>query len=112
MERPLFVILGNSRIRLSDIKTYGISWYDNAREFKEEEPSDSTYNDIMNYVRKEYNIASYVGYANIDNYVPEFYKYTKYLYIETYQGDYYDYYQVLSSFNIYKKLKELDSYLT
>ncbi|MBR0484661.1 MAG: hypothetical protein IJJ69_07810, partial [Oscillospiraceae bacterium] len=71
-----------------------------------------TYNDIMNYVRKEYNIASYVGYANIDNYVPEFYKYTKYLYIETYQGDYYDYYQVLSSFNIYKKLKELDSYLT
>ena len=23
----------------------------------------------------------------IDNYVPEFYKYTKYLYIETYQGD-------------------------
>ena len=35
-----------------------------------------------------------------------------YLSIETYQGDCYDYYQVLSSFNIYKKLKELDSYLT
>ena len=112
MEHPLFIILGNDRIRLSSIKMYGISGYNSARELKEAD--EDIYNDILDYVKEECGIAPYVNYGSdyIDRQVSEFYKYTEYLYIKTFQEDYYEYYQVLEEFNIYKKLKELDSYLT
>ena len=118
MEHPLFIIFGDDRIRLSTIKRYGISWYGSALKLKEAD--EDIYNAILNYVKEKFDITPpyYVNrYANfesdyVDKQVPEFYKYTKYLYIETFQGGYYEYYQVLEDFNIYKKLKELDSYLT
>ena len=125
MERPLFIRFGDDRIRLSTIKTYGISWYGSARALKE--ANEDIYNDILDYVKEKFDIAPYhanhivssryANYANsesdyVDKQVPEFYKCTKYLYIETFQGDCYEYYQVLEDFNIYNKLKELDSYLT
>ncbi len=118
MERPLFIIFGDDRIKLSTIKRYGISWYGSAFELKEAD--EGIYNAILDYVKEKFDITpSYYAsrYANsgsdyVAKQVPDFYKYTKYLYIETFQGNYYEYYQVLEDFNIYNKLKELDSYLT
>ena len=106
--RPQFIKLGQDRIKLSDIKNYGIYAGNESKLVTRLEKK---------YISQDEIDVGYPPYTKPGWYeveVGEFIytgKKYHYLSIETYQGAEYKYSEKTANFNIYDKLKELDEYL-
>lgn len=116
--KPEFIILGNTRIKYSDIKNYGISTT-NVKEENEnyidpglDESIYETDNPIMNILDSFQLIIG--GAAQVRNKIKGEKKYNirnvKYLYITTYLGDNFIFKENKCNFNIYDKLNEIDRF--
>lgn len=118
--KPIFIKFGSDRIKLSNIKNYGIS--------------DGSSEILTNLKRNEDDLEQAEELLKIFGQAPQRQavrnlkesileqkkskKYqsaktgeTPYLFITTYQGDNYRYYECECDWNIYEKLEQLDKYL-
>lgn len=119
--KPIFIRIGDTRIKLSNIKDYGIA--DGSEEILEEAedlqydlksvyaipiPARAQYYFDNEYSQKQTNLEKY---TSTKRYKRAKKGEAKYLYITTYQGDNYQFYECEVDWNIYHKLEELDNYL-
>ena len=115
--KPLFIILGNDRIKISNIKEYGVaddsdnvleelgSW---EQELKLRNPEHDPFTTETQYNNIK---ARYMELRNSIKIEKAFKRDLKCLYLTTYQGNTYKYYECECDWNIYEKMKELDSVL-
>ena len=122
---PKFIQFGGTRIKLSNIKNYGISY--EAYEVKRP-PTQTEINrgikraEDRKKKRKKWDIlGKFVDEVDVAYLSSNYYKEERsrpenkkqyYLYVTTYQNDNYKFYEDEVSFNIRDKVKELDKYLT
>lgn len=114
--KPTFIALGDVRIKLNNIKEYGISSekvtvtravYESLFPLKDELPQIDNKGALTNLLYDLAKIGHELARANRSLYDIR----SKYLYITTYQGDEYKFYDYKSTFNIFEKEKELDNHL-
>lgn len=143
MERPTFFLIDDDRIKMSNIKDYGIT--ENCKYHRklyvQRTMTSFRFVEMIVVSEKVAGISGKLCYDGRDNFnrwkqstkdLPYSYKgkdlylvgnddpndelgdtvVDKVLYIRTYQGDEYNYYQSISDFSIDEKLKELDRYFT
>lgn len=143
-KRQGVVILGNERIKISNIKTYGISYYNeiHQRVHKYKYDDFRTVDEDVDWIPgKELCVLYYDEKGNICKYKPDVgygildfislvlgsgtytdedkleqllkneyeYKPLPYLYITTYQGDNYQYFQGVCDFDVKEKAEEIDA---
>lgn len=114
--KPTFIVVGDTRIKLSNIKEYGIS--SGTLYFYKEMVEDPDAEGFIAFLiggrkatgrlieisREDYNDdREYLGEEKLA-------KKVNYLYITTYQGQNYTFYETHCNFNIYSKCEELDNY--
>ena len=120
-----FIKLGNDRIKLHCIKSYGIkddsdeifdeyNDLQKRRKFFSKSISKDRDEFLMEFDKElleEINDKIYEYESNSIYKKAKLHGYVNCLYIETYQGDEYYYYQDTCGFDIYQKLEEIDMYL-
>lgn len=119
--RPVFIALGNTRIKLNNIKNYGLD-YETINEVVSEKTiyfsgGEKLGNRILGSLDIIQSIAMGTGKLITDvqlgdSYVKEEKRDVKYkiLYITTYQGDNFKFHEKYVHFNIQEKMEELDRY--
>ena len=105
-QSPKFVILGDTRIKLSNIKNYGIS----VRERKEYKETSIAVDLVRFGLNTFLEFLSSSGGGNSEPATITI-KYSV-LYVTTYQGENYTFSEESSTVNIHEKLKELDKCFT
>lgn len=120
---PKFISCGNTRIKISNIKEYGISYrelYVKPNYKKSDIQPDGLFHKIFPKLVEDgtydikYSIPSNYNYSIIDElcgYSDYKLKSVPYLYITTYQNENFIFYSLTSSFNIYDKRNELDTFM-
>lgn len=115
-EVPTFIQFGEVRIKISNIKTYGIgketTYFEKEKEYEKRDrsPLQQTLTGVLKGLKFFYEATGAPGDANKKNTVI-IEKESKYLYITTYQKDNYKFYDYKVDFDIDSKLQELDNFL-
>ena len=119
--RPVFIAFGNTRIKLNNIKNYGLSSETYIVEVEEELPDSIKFiNGLISLGSVLSSIASLAGVSDSGNSSPIPYSDTEtvkeerkilYLYVTTYQNDNHVFYEGRDNFDIIEKCKELDKWM-
>lgn len=105
--KPTFIQLGNTRIKLTNIKNYGMKKdYDVLTRPVETETGNKFIDGVVTFL----SIASAITGGEVCK--EEYKEYYDILYVTTYQNDNFEFSEKDAGFNIHKKFKELDQLLS